>query len=84
MNEPYMDEQEMKTRVTAILAEYTSVPAAGIREDSRLGGDLGLSSLDLLNLLARYEEEFGITADDRNLPDLQTVGDVLVFLKNAL
>ena len=78
-----MNEQDMRAKITAILAEYTTVPAADIRDDSRLGGDLGLSSLDLLNMLARYEEEFGVTTDDRNLPDLQTMGDILLFLKRT-
>lgn len=78
-----MDEREMRAKVRSILAEYTSMPAEEIRDESRLGGDLGLSSLDLLNMLARFEEEFGIVPDDRNLPDLQTVGDILAFLKET-
>ena len=78
-----MNEREMRAKVRTILAEYTNVPAEEIRDESRLGGDLGLSSLDLLNMLARFEEEFGIVPDDRNLPDLQTVEDILVFLKET-
>ena len=79
-----MDKNEMRAKVVAILGEYTSVPMEEIRDGSRLGGDLGLSSLDLLNMLARFEEEYGIVPDDRNLPDLQTVEDILTFLKSQI
>lgn len=72
----------MKDKLIGILAEMSSVPAEEIRESSRLTGDLGLSSLDLMNLLARCEEEFGIEVDDRFLPEIQTVGDALKLIES--
>lgn len=54
----------MLTTVIDILSEYTDVPKERINEDSRLIGDLGLTSLDIVNIIVRFEDEFDITIND--------------------
>ena len=70
----------MGTKVIEILSEMSNVPKESITRSSRLAGDLGLSSLDMLTILVRFEEELNITIDDRQIPDIQTVGDILDML----
>ena len=70
----------MGTKVIEILSEMSNVPKERITRSSRLAGDLGLSSLDMLTILVRFEEELNITIDDRQIPDIQTVGDILDML----
>ncbi|MCR4884801.1 MAG: acyl carrier protein [Clostridiales bacterium] len=79
-----MSESEIRNKLIAILTDYSTASADEIRDDSRLSGDLGLASLDLLNMLSRFEDEFNISIDDRNLPDFQTISDILIFLKKQL
>ena len=42
-----------------------------------LSGDLGLSSLDLVNLAAEIEDEFDIEIPDRAIKNIKTVGDII-------
>ena len=70
----------MLEKVAKILSEFTDVPAEEIKAESRLSGDLGLTSLELVGVLGRLEEEFQISIDDIPENDFQTVQDILTAL----
>jgi len=53
-----------------------------IQMESLIKKDLGADSLDILQLLLRIEDEYGITIPDEKLAGFQTVGDVYEFLKS--
>ncbi len=71
----------MEEKVYRILSELSGKPAQEMHTETRLGGDLNLSSLDLINALVLLEEEFHISIDDRSLPDIQTIGDVFELIR---
>ena len=73
----------MFERLIAVLAEYISVDAKKIDTDSSLRMDLGLNSLDLVNLAVSVENEFGVDISDRDLSRMKTVGDMLYHLEHA-
>ncbi len=52
-----------------------------ITKDSALVDDLGLSSLDVINLVTEFEDEFDIEIPDRIIPTLRTVGDIVSYLE---
>lgn len=73
----------MFERTVAILNDYIGTDAE-ITMDSALVDDLGLSSLEVINIVAAFEDEFGIEVPDRVIPTLRTVGDIVDYLeKNA-
>ena len=45
--------------------------------------DLGLDSLDIVTLIMAVEDEYGFTADDDEIVNLKTVGDVVKYIVNA-
>ena len=45
--------------------------------------DLGLDSLDIVTLIMAVEDEYGFTADDDEIVNLKTVGDVVKYIENA-
>ena len=69
----------MFDRTVEILSEF--VDSEEITRESALVGDLGLSSLDVINVVAAFEDEFGIEVPDRVIPTLRTVGDVVDYLE---
>ena len=74
----------MFERTTAILKDFLDDADYEITMDSALIDDLGLSSLELINIVAAFEDEFGIEVPDRVIPTLRTVGDIVAYLeKNA-
>jgi len=52
-----------------------------IRLESRLEDDLDLDSLARLMIINDLEDEFSITIEDSDLPDLKTVADIIEKLK---
>ena len=67
----------MMEKLTEMIREYTGDRTIVLSEDMSLIGDLGLNSLDLVNLEAEVEDEFDIEIPDRAIKDLKTVKDVL-------
>lgn len=71
----------MLERLTNIFREQTGNEIMSINEDMVLLADLGLNSLDLVNLVCAVEDEFDIEIPDRAIKDFKTVGDVIAFIE---
>ncbi len=71
----------MFERVTRIIAEYADVPAEEIREDTNIRADLGLNSLELVNMAVAIEDEFDAEIPDREALGLETVADIVALLE---
>lgn len=70
----------MIEKLTKIICEHTGNDDITIAEDTVLIADLGLNSLDLVNLACIVEDEFDIEIPDRAIKDFKTVGDVIAFI----
>lgn len=68
--------------LTKIICEHTGNSDIHITEDTILIADLGLTSLDLINIACLVEDEFDIEIPDRSIKQFKTVGDVISFIKN--
>lgn len=71
----------MLETVKEVLLEYTEVPANEITLATNLAADLDLNSLDIVNIVVAFEDEFGIEIPDRAIRDLTTVEDVVKYLE---
>ena len=71
----------MLEKLTNIIREHTGDNSIEINEDMDLKADLGINSLDLVNLACVVEDEFDIEIPDRNIKDFRTVKDVLLFIE---
>ncbi|MDP9039236.1 MAG: acyl carrier protein [Acidobacteriota bacterium] len=67
---------DVETRCIALIAQSKNIPPAGIGMDSSFD-ELGIDSLDKINLSFAVEEEFGIQIPDDSLNQLRTVGDIV-------
>ena len=73
--------ETMYEKVRAILAKQLRVDAATVTLDAQIKKDLGADSLDILQLLMRREDQYGITIPDKALATFNTVGDVVTYLE---
>ncbi len=64
-------------KVSAIIAEAKDLDAQDITAESTFE-DLGLDSLDTVDLIMNFEDEFGVTLEMSE--DLKTVGDVVELI----
>lgn len=71
----------MLDKLKNILNSYTEMPVEEIEPGSAIR-DFGLTSFDIMNIVADCEEEFGIQIPDREIRTFQTVSDILIFLEN--
>ena len=71
----------MLEKIIQIIRENTGKDEIVISEDTILLADLGLNSLDLLNLVCIVEDEFEIEIPDRVVWQFKTVGDVMNFIE---
>lgn len=73
----------MFEKVQAILAKQLRISdPSKITADSLIQKELGADSLDILQLLMKIEDEYGIVVPDEKLAGFQTVGDVVAFLES--
>ncbi|MBR3904832.1 MAG: acyl carrier protein [Clostridia bacterium] len=71
----------MIQRLTEIIREHTGNKNLTITEDTILIADLGLNSLDLVNLACLVEDEFDVEIPDRMIKNFKTVRDVISFIQ---
>lgn len=68
--------------IIAILSKYTKTDSSLITEDTILTSDLGLSSYDVVSLVADFEDEFDIEIPDKDLRIFQTVKDIILYIED--
>ena len=66
----------MLEKVQEMLAEALNLPVGKVTADAKIIDDLGADSLDVVELLSRLEDEYGITIPDDDVETLVTVQDV--------
>jgi acyl carrier protein len=77
-----MDDVERK--VIDLIAEVlVDVNKENIQLDSKIVEDLGAESLDIYDMIALLEDEFGLEITDEEVEKIQTVKDVASFIKAA-
>ena len=65
-----------------IIAKELEVSMDQLTPDAKFIEDLGADSLDTVELVMAFEEEFGIEIPDEDAEQLQKVGDAIKYLKD--
>lgn len=71
-------------RVKEIIAEQLGVDADKVTDEASFIDDLGADSLDTVELLMAFEEEFEIDIPDEAAEKITTVGDAINYLKEKV
>jgi acyl carrier protein len=71
-------------RILMALANELKRDVSTIGLNHSLRGDLGLNSLDAIELMFRVEEEFDLSIPDADLQKLVTVGDLVTYIEGKL
>ncbi|NPB06217.1 MAG: acyl carrier protein [Aquificae bacterium] len=74
----------LEEKVKEIIAEQLSVEPEKITPEAKFVEDLGADSLDVVELIMKFEEEFGIEIPDEDAEKIQTVGDVIKYLQEKV
>lgn len=72
---------DIAERVKKIVVEHLSVEAEKVTENASLIDDLGADSLDAVELVMAFEEEFNVEIPDDVAETIVTVGDAVKYIK---
>ena len=70
-------------KVKSIIVEQLGVDEEEVTPDASFVDDLGADSLDTVELVMAFEEEFGIEIPDEEAEKLQSVGDVIKYIEES-
>ncbi len=74
---------DIPDRVRKIVVEHLGVEEDKVTESASFIDDLGADSLDTVELVMAFEEEFGIEIPDDAAEKIQTFGDAVDYIKEA-
>ena len=72
----------MYEEVKTILARQLRIAPERVTLEAQIKRDLGADSVDILQLLMRLEDDYGIVIPDQALAKFETVNDVVTYLDN--
>ncbi len=78
-----MTEQEIETKVIEIVAEQMGADKASISRATHFVDDLNADSLDTVELVMEFEDEFDTDIPDDKAEQIKTVGEVIAFVMQA-
>jgi acyl carrier protein len=76
-----MSEKTLEEKVKDIIVEQLGVNAEQVTLEAKFIEDLGADSLDTVELVMAFEEEFGVEVPDEDAEKMQSVGSVIEYLK---
>lgn len=79
-----MTEAEIEARVIEIVAQQLGIDKAEITRESSFTNDLNADSLDTIELVMEFEDEFGTQIPDDEAEKIQTVGQAIDHIKKAM
>lgn len=78
----FLDEKEVVDRVLGVIKTFEKVDASKVQPTSHFSNDLGLDSLDAVEIVMALEEEFAIEIPDSEADKIQTCEDAIKFISS--
>ena len=79
-----MDINEIQEKVNAFLVDELEIDEAKIADDARLKEDLGIDSLEVVDVIVLVEQEFGFKMNREDFKDLKTYGEFCHFIESQV
>jgi acyl carrier protein len=72
---------DIEAKVKSIIVDKLGVDESDVTHDASYTTDLGADSLDTVELIMEFEQEFDITIPDEDAEQISTVGDTITYLQ---
>ena len=77
----FVEAVKMEEKIIALIAEKLGKKKTEIKLTTNLVEDLGADSLDVVELVMTFEDEFGVSLPDEDVSKMRTVQDVVDYIK---
>ena len=74
--------KDISSKVKKMVADHLGVEELKVTDEANFIDDLGADSLDTVELVMAFEEEFGAEISDSEAEKILTVGDAIKFIEN--
>jgi len=78
------EEKSIRDRVVDIVCEQMGTTRDKITEETSFVSDLGADSLDTVELVMEFEDEFDLNIPDEEAEKIQTVGDAIAYIEKNI
>ena len=75
---------EVLSQIKTIISELLDIPESEITPDARFREDLEADSLDLVELIMEFEDEFGGEISDEDAQSITTVGEAVKYVEKNM
>ncbi len=79
-----MDLSEIQEKIKAFLTEEFEVEEASIKPTAQLKKDLGIDSLEVVDIVVEVEKEFGVKIKSEDFKEVKTFGDLCEFIERKV
>ena len=79
-----MEKQEVQTRVKQVVSRVLKMDESAINDDANFIFDLGADSMQSLELVAGFEEEFEVEMDQDKALEIQSIDGAVEFIEGYL
>ena len=74
--------KDISNKVKKMIADHLGIDESKVMDDANFIDDLGADSLDTVELVMAFEEEFGSEISDSEAEKILTVGDAIKFIES--
>ncbi|MBN1442634.1 MAG: acyl carrier protein [Planctomycetes bacterium] len=75
------EQEAIAEKVIDIVCDRLGVERDKIKPDTSFVNDLGADSLDIVELVMEFEEEFGMSIPDDKAEEIQTIGEAIKYIQ---
>ena len=72
----------MLEKIINIISEQLNVPSEELSANTALFDDLGADSLDIVEIMMKIEEEYGVKVPDEDLIEMKKIGDIAKYISS--
>ncbi len=74
----------MLEKIREVICRYVELDPNSLTEETNIRSELGLNSLDLINIAVAIEDEFDVEIPDREVANLETLGDAIKIIEKYM
>ena len=76
--------QDIEKKIKEVIADKLGKSVDEIKDEASFIEDLGADSLDIVDMIMKLEEEFGVSIPDEDLDKIRTVKDAIDYIKSKI